>query len=110
MRRKKPEKPNGFGRIPSRARNSPNATRYVRYCIQHLTEHLGSRLLVEITTQTVATFQLTRVCEKRQQARPSTKRWANSFGLWGKLGTASDLGSQRRRNSSLNSVKTWADR
>jgi integrase len=46
-----------------KARHTPNAARYVEYCIKHLTEHMGSRLLVEITTETAKAYQLARLNE-----------------------------------------------
>ena len=67
------------------ARNSANATRYVRYCIKHLTEHMGRRLLVEITAQTVVAYQLARLLEKAA-GKTINEEVAELFRIMGEVG------------------------
>jgi integrase len=45
------------------ARNSANAARYSEYCVKHLVEHLGNKMLIQITEHTVIAYQHARLKE-----------------------------------------------
>jgi len=45
-------------------RNSENASRYSEYCGKHLVEHLGNKMVIEITEQSVIDYQNARLKEE----------------------------------------------
>jgi integrase len=47
-----------------KARHSTKAGQYAEYCIRHLNEHLGNKMLIQITDQTVVDYQSARLREK----------------------------------------------
>jgi len=46
------------------ARNSENASRYSEYCVKQLVEHLGNKMLIEITEHAVVAYQQARLREE----------------------------------------------
>ena len=44
-------------------RHAANSVSYSKYCIRHLTEHLGSKMLIDITPETVVEYQRIRLKE-----------------------------------------------
>ena len=45
------------------ARNAASSASYSKYCIKHLKEHLGSKMLIEITDRVVLDYQVARLKE-----------------------------------------------
>jgi integrase len=44
-------------------RHSPNAAKYSKYCIKHLTKNFGGQMLIEVTDQAVVSYQQKRLRE-----------------------------------------------
>ncbi len=44
-------------------RHAPNSVSYLKYCIEHLNDHLGTRMLIDISPESVIEYQRTRLEE-----------------------------------------------
>lgn len=62
-------------------RNSANATRYSEYCIKHLVEHLGNKMLIEITDHAVIAYQQARLKEEAS-GKTINEEVGELFELW----------------------------
>ena len=83
-----------------RVRNSPNAARYSKYCIQHLTEHLGNKMLIEITDNVVIEYQNVRLRE-RAANKTINEEVGELFRIMGEQGEAVLLKLKRAKKLRL---------
>ena len=81
-------------------RNSPNATRYSEYCIKHLVQHLGTKMLIEITDHSVIAYQQTRLKEKAA-GKTINEEVGELFRIMGDAGEAIRLKLKRAKKLKL---------
>jgi integrase len=83
-----------------KTRNSENAAQYVQYCIKHLTEHIGSKMLIEITDQTVIGYQDIRLKEKAA-GKTINEEVGTLFRIMGEVGETIRLKLRRSKKLKL---------
>jgi len=81
-------------------RNSPNAARYSEYCIKHLVEHLGNKMLIEITDHAVIGYQQARLKEKAA-GKTINEEVGELFRIMGETGEAIRLKLKRAKKLKL---------
>jgi integrase len=82
------------------ARNSENAARYSEYCIKHLVEHLGNKMLIEITDHAVVAYQQTRLKEEAA-GKTINEEVGELFRIMGSFGEAVRLKLKRAKKLKL---------
>ena len=83
-----------------KTRNSANASSYSEYCIKHLTEHLGSKMLIEITDNSVIAYQQARLKEKAA-GKTINEEVGELFRIMGDAGEAIRLRLKRAKKLKL---------
>jgi hypothetical protein len=81
-------------------RHAENSSSYSKYCVKHLTEHLGGKMLIEINDQGVMAYQQAR---KREGAAGKTinEEVGELFRIMGDLGEAVLLKLKRAKKLKL---------
>jgi len=82
------------------ARNSPNAARYSEYCIKHLVEHLGNKMLIEITDHAVIAYQQARLKEEAA-GKTINEEVGELFRIMGSFGETVRLKLKRAKKLKL---------
>jgi integrase len=82
------------------ARNTANATRYSEYCIKHLVEHLGSKMLIQITDHAVVAYQQARLKEGAA-GKTINEEVGELFRIMGSFGEAIRLKLKRAKKLKL---------
>ena len=83
-----------------KTRNSANATRYSEYCVKHLTEHLGNKMLIEITEHSVIAYQQARL-KAEAAGKTINEEVGELFRIMGDVGEAIRLKLKRAKKLKL---------
>jgi integrase len=83
-----------------KARYSENAAQYSAYCIKHLTEHLGNKMLIEVTDHTVIAYQDSRLKEEAA-GKTINEEVGTLFRIMGEIGETVRLKLKRKKKLKL---------
>ena len=82
------------------ARNAPSSASYSKYCIKHLKEHLGSKMLIEITDRAVLDYQVARINEGAA-GKTINEEVGELFRIMGETGETIQLKLRRSKKLKL---------
>jgi hypothetical protein len=81
-------------------RHTPKSVKYSELCIKHIVQHLGDKMLIEITDRVVETYQLTRIKEGAA-GKTTNEEVGELFRIMGDAGDAVRLRLRKAKKLKL---------